>query len=156
MLKENIKAMKKSLFRIPDVLELCSAYIFCFFLNTLFDYIKTLDLESYILKEFLNKFTNYQQLIVLLFTFIVIVFHYQMLHRKKTEIFCKKLVGDTIFNITIRYILDCLMILIFIYLLSALVNVYFNFNLINNLYLVGIFVVYIIISAREVQKYENF
>ena len=148
--------MKKSLFRISDVLELCTAYMFCFFLNLLFDYVKIMDLDSYILKAFLKNFTDYQEIIVLIFTVVVIVFHYQMLHRKKTEIFCKMLVGDTIFNITIRYALNCLMILIFVCFLSTLANVYLKFNLTSNFYLTFIFIIYILISAREVRKYENF
>lgn len=148
--------MKKSLLRLTDVLELCIAYIFCFFLNVLLDYIKTVDLESYILKVFLKKFVDYQFLIVLLFTFIVIVFHYQVLHRKKAEIFCRILVGDTELNITFRYVLDCLTILIFVYFLLTLTNVYLNFNLTNNFYLVLVFITYILISARQVRKYENF
>lgn len=148
--------MRKSLFRIVDVLELCTAYIFCFFLNVLLDYAKTLDLDSYILKAFVKNFIDYQPLIVLLFTFIVIVFHYQMLHRKKAEIFCKILVGDTVFHITIRYALDCIMILAFAYILSVLANVYLNFNLTSSLYFVPILITYILISARQVRKYENF
>ena len=148
--------MKKSLFRISDVIELCTAYMFCFFLNLLFNYVKIMDLDSYILKAFLKNFTDYQEIIVLIFTVVVIVFHYQMLHRKKTEIFCKMLVGDTIFNITIRYALNCLMILIFVCFLSTLANVYLKFNLTSNFYLTFIFIIYILISAREVRKYENF
>ena len=148
--------MKKSLFRISDVLELCTAYMFCFFLNLLFNYVKIMDLDSYILKAFLKNFTDYQEIIVLIFTVVVIVFHYQMLHRKKAEIFCKMLVGDTIFNITIRYALNCLMILIFVCLLSTLANVYLKFNLTSNFYLTFIFIIYILISTREVRKYENF
>ena len=147
--------MKKSLFRPTDMLELSIAYIFCFSLNLLLDYAKTLDLDAYILKAFLKNFIDYQPLIVSLFTFIVIVFHYQMLERKKTEIFCRILVGGTVFSITIRYVLDCLTVLIFVYLLSALVNLHFGFNLANNFYLVPIFVTYILISARRVRKYEN-
>ena len=147
--------MKKSLFRLTDMLELSIAYIFCFSLNLLLDYAKTLDLDAYILKAFLKNFIDYQPLIVLLFTFIVIVFHYQMLERKKAEIFCRILVGGTVFSITIRYVLDCLTILIFVYLLSALVNLHFGFNLADNFYLVLIFVTYILISARRVRKYEN-
>ena len=147
--------MKKSLFRLTDMLELSVAYIFCFSLNLLLDYAKTLDMDAYILKAFLKNFIDYQPLIVLLFTFIVIVFHYQMLERKKTEIFCRILVGSTVFSITIRYVLDCLTVLIFVYLLSALVNLHFGFNLANNFYLVPIFVTYILISARRVRKYEN-
>ena len=147
--------MKKSLFRLTDMLELSIAYIFCFSLNLLLDYAKTLDLDAFILKAFLKNFIDYQPLIVLLFTFIVIVFHYQMLERKKTEIFCRILVGGTVFSITIRYVLDCLTVLIFVYLLSALVNLHLGFNLADNFYLVLIFVTYILISARRVRKYEN-
>ena len=147
--------MKKSLFRLTDMLELSVAYIFCFSLNLLLDYAKTLDMDAYILKAFLKNFIDYQPLIVSLFTFIVIVFHYQMLERKKTEIFCRILVGGTVFSITIRYVLDCLTVLIFVYLLSALVNLHFGFNLADNFYLVLIFVTYILISARRVRKYEN-
>lgn len=147
--------MKKSLFRLTDMLELSIAYIFCFSLNLLLDYAKTLDLDAYVLKAFLKNFIDYHPLIVSLFTFIVIVFHYQMLERKKTEIFCRILVGGTVFSITIRYVLDCLTILIFVYLLSALVNLHFGFNLADNFYLVLIFVTYILISARRVRKYEN-
>lgn len=151
--------IKKSLFRTTDALELCTAYIFCFLLNLLFDYVKTLDLDSYMLKTFFQSFMDYQKLIVFLFTLIVIVFHYQMLYRKKQEIYCRILVGDTLFHITIRYSLDCLMILGFAFLLSTLVNLYFHFNLINNFYLVFIFIIYILISASQVrksEKYENF
>ena len=147
--------MNKSLFRLTDMVELSIAYIFCFSLNLLLDYAKTLDLDAYILKAFLKNFIDYQPLIVLLFTFIVIVFHYQMLERKKAEIFCRILVGGTVFSITIRYVLDCLTVLIFVYLLSALVNLHFGFNLADNFYLVLIFVTYILISARRVRKYEN-
>lgn len=147
--------MKKSLFRLTDMLELSVAYIFCFSLNLLLDYAKTLDLDAYILKAFLKNFIDYQPLIVLLFTFIVIVFHYQMLERKKAEIFCRILVGGTVFSITIRYVLDCFTVLIFVYLLSALVNLHLGFNLADNFYLVLIFVTYILISARRVRKYEN-
>ena len=147
--------MKKSLFRLTDMFELSIAYIFCFSLNLLLDYAKTLDLDAYILKAFLKNFIDYQPLIVSLFTFIVIVFHYQMLERKRAEIFCRILVGGTVFSITIRYVLDCLTVLIFVYLLSALVNLHFGFNLADNFYLVLIFVTYILISARRVRKYEN-
>lgn len=147
--------MKKSLFRLTDMLELSIAYIFCFSLNLLLDYAKTLDLEAYILKAFLKNFIDYQPLIVFLFTFIVIVFHYQMLERKEAEIFCRILVGSTVFSIAIRYVLDCLTVLIFVYLLSTLVNLHFGFNLADNFYLVLIFVTYILISARRVRKYEN-
>lgn len=148
--------MKKSLFRIADMLELSFAYILCFSLNLLLDYVKTLDLDSYLLKAFLKNFIDYQPLVVSLFTVIVVVFHYQMLQRKRTEIFCRILVGGTVFNITTRYIRDSLTILIPVYLLSILANAYLDFNFFGNFYLVLILVTYILISSRQVWKYENF
>jgi len=148
--------MKKSLFRLADVFELYIAYIFCLSLNVLLDYAKTLDLDSYILKAFLKNFIDFQPLIALLFTFIVIVCHYQMLHRKSTEIFCRILVGGTVFHITIRYVLDCTAILIFSCVPLALASVYLNVSLTSNFYLVLIFMIYILIGARRVwKKYEN-
>ena len=148
--------MKKSLFRITDMLELSFAYILCFSLNLLLDYVKTLDLDSYLLKAFLKNFIDYQPLVVSLFTVIVVVFHYQMLQRKRTEIFCRILMGGTVFNITTRYIRDSLTILIPVYLLSILANAYLDFNFFGNFYLVLILVTYILISSRQVWKYENF
>lgn len=148
--------MKKSLFRLTDVLELCIAYTFCFSLNLTFDYVKTLELTSGILISFFRYFLEYQTMIVILSTFLVVVFHYQFSCRKKTEVFCRILVGDTLFNIMVQYSLNCLMVLVYVYLLSTLVNVYWDFGLTNNLYLVPIFIVYILISTKQVQKYENF
>ena len=138
------------------MLELSFAYILCFSLNLLLDYAKTLDLDAYILKAFLKNFIDYQPLVVSLFTVIVVVFHYQMLQRKRTEIFCRILVGGTVFNITTRYIRDSLTILIPVYLLSILANAYLDFNFFGNFYLVLILVTYILISSRQVWKYENF
>lgn len=148
--------MGRSLFRFWDKIELCILYVLCYFLNFSFDYIKTVDLNSYILKAFLENFMEYQSLIIFLFTFVVIVFHYQMLHRKKIEIKCRVLVGDTILNIFLLYTLDCLIILGFVFLLSILINIFYNINLTSNLYLACVFVIYILISGIQVWKYENF
>lgn len=147
--------MKKSLFRLTDILELGVAYAFCFSLNLMFDYVKTIELTSGILISFFRNFLEYQTVIVILSTFLVVVFHYQFSSRKKTEVFCRILVGGTLFNIIVRYSLDCLTVLVCVYLLSVVANVYLDFSLSNNLYLVPIFIVYILISAGQVAKYEN-
>ena len=147
--------LKKSLFRLNDVLELCVAYTFCFSLSLAFDYVKAFGLTSGILISFFRNFLEYQTVIVMLSTFLVVVFHYQFSCRKKTEVFCRILVGDTPYSIMVRYSLDCLMVLVCVCLLSTLANFYLNFRLSNNLYLVPIFIVYILISARQVRKYEN-
>lgn len=146
--------MKKSLFRLADLLELGVVYAFCFSLCLIFDYVRTLEMTSDILTSFFRNFLQYQTMIVMLSTFLVVVFHYQFSCRKKTEVFCRILVGDTLFNITVRYSLNCLTVLGFVYLLFALANAYLSFDLTNNLYLVPIFIVYILISARQVRNYE--
>lgn len=105
---------------------------------------RTLDLDSYLLKAFLKNFIDYQPLVVSLFTVIVTVFHYQMLQRKKVEIFCRMLVGGTVFHITARYVRDSLTILIPVYLLSVLANAYLDFNFFSNFYLVLILITYIL------------
>lgn len=129
-------------------------YAFCFSLCLMFDYVKTLEMTSDIITSFFRSFLQYQTIIVILSTFLVVVFHYQFSCRRKTEVFCRILVGDTLFNITVRYSLNCLTVLGFVYLLFALANAYLSFDLTNNLYLVPIFIVYILISARQVRNYE--
>lgn len=145
--------MKNSLFRFIDVFEAIVSYLVCLVANLLFIYVQTLNLEeSSILKSFIESIIDYQHIINILLTFIIIVFHYQFLNRRKTEIFCRILVGDTMVNIIIRYILNSLAILMFSFLLSLLLNFYLELNVTSNLYLVYIFIIYILISAGGVKK----
>lgn len=145
--------MKYSLFRFFDVFEAVAIYLFCFTSNLLFIYVQTLNLEgSFILKSFIESIVDYQLMISFFLTFIIIVFHYQFLNRRKTEISCRILVGDTMANIIIRYILNSLTILMFSFLLSLSLNFYLKLNVTSNLYLVFIFIIYILISAGLVKK----
>lgn len=148
--------MRKSLFRFVDRFELLSCYLICFIFNIVFDFVKTLSIDSHLLQTFLKQFCDHQALIIFLFTFIVVIFHYQMLHKKKVEVYCRILVGDTILSITIRYILECLVILGITFLLSIIMNIRLSINLTSNIYLACIFVIYILISAGKVWRFENF
>ena len=103
--------MDKSLFRRFDRLELLCCYALCFLLNILFDYAKNVKFDSYFLQTFFKQFYDYQALIMFSFSFLVVVFHYQILQRKKKEVHCRILVGDTISVITKRYCCECLIIL---------------------------------------------
>lgn len=140
--------MKYCLFRFFDVFEAIAIYLICFASNLLCIYAQTLNLESSpILKSFLESITNYQLIINILLSFIIIIFHYQFLNRRKTEIFCRILVGDTMANIIIRYILNSITILVFSFLLSLSLNFYLGLNVTSNLYLIFIFIIYILFSA---------
>ncbi|MCZ0704614.1 membrane protein implicated in regulation of membrane protease activity [Natronobacillus azotifigens] len=145
--------MKCSLFRFIDVFEAFAIYLICFASNLTFIYVQTLNLEgSFILTSFLKGITDYQVIINVFLTFIIIVFHYQFLNRRKTEISCRILVGDTMVNIVIRYILNSLAIMVCSFLLSLSLNLYLEVDITSNLYLVLIFIVYILISAGQVKK----
>ncbi|TKD70754.1 hypothetical protein FBF83_09060 [Pseudalkalibacillus hwajinpoensis] len=145
--------MKYSLFRFIDVFEAFAIYLICFASNLIIIYVQTLNLEgSSIIKSFLKSIIDYQLIINIFLTFIIIVFHYQFLNRRKTEISCRILVGDTMVNIIIRYIMNSLSILVFSFLLSLSLNFYLELNVTSNLYLVLIFIIYILISVGQVQR----
>lgn len=145
--------MKYSLFRFIDVFEAFAIYLMCFASNLIIIYVQTLNLEgSSILKSFLESIIEYQLIINIFLAFIIIVFHYQFLNRRKTEISCRILVGDRMVNIIIRYIMNSLSILLFSFLLSLSLNFFFELNITSNLYLVLIFFIYILISVGQVQR----
>lgn len=148
--------MKKSLFRLIDRFELLSFYVLCFGFNVMLDYAKTLNIDSHLLQTFLKQFYDYQGLIIFFLTFVVVINHYQMLNRKKVEVYCRILVGDTIRSATIRYIFECLVILGIAFAISMIMNAILGICLTNNIYLSCVFVVYILISSRMVSKFENF
>ena len=124
--------MKKSLFRFIDRLELLSCYALCFGFNTMFDFAKTLNVDSDLLRNFLKQLFDYQMYIVILLSFIVVIFHYQMVNRKKVELHCRVLVGDTIYTAVLRYTVECLAILCVAFTISVILNVILNINLANN------------------------
>lgn len=145
--------MKYSLFRFIDICEITIIYLICFTSNSIFVYVENLDLESSsILKSFVESIINYKFIINILLTFMIVVFHYQFLNRRKTEILCRLLVGDTLKRIKIRYIYNNIIILIFSFLISLLLNFYINQDPTSNIYLVTIFITYILFSIGQVKK----
>lgn len=149
--------MQYSLFRFIDFFEICILYIVCFVSNTLLLNIQIFNLSnSFILQSFLQSILEYHYIIVILSSFVIIIFHYQFLARKKTEVFCRILVGSTIIKIIRRYILDSLCILLIAFLISLILNFYLKLDFKDNFYLVCIFIIYIIICASQVKKNENF
>ena len=78
--------MKQSLFRKKDVIELCILYIVCFMLEFMLENIKNIKINIEIVEYFLSGFARYKIPIVLLFSIVVVVYHYQFVFRKKKEI----------------------------------------------------------------------
>ena len=148
--------MRYSLYRVGEAFEAFIIYLVIFTSSSILIHLKYMKIEnSFILQSFFKNITDYQLLINIFLTFLMIVFHYQFVNRKKTEIICRILVGDTSKKIVSRYILNSLSILVFSFLLSFLLNVYLKQSIWINLYLLAILVVYILISSGQVRKNEN-
>ncbi len=145
--------MRYSLFRLRDIIEVCVIYLICFTSNSIFTFVNSLNLgNSSILNSFLKNIIDYQIIINIFLTFIVVVFHYQFVNKKRIEIYCRILVGDNLIKITLRYIKHSFYILIFSFLLSLISNYILELDIDNNLYLFFIFIIYILLSAGQVLK----
>lgn len=147
--------MKKSLFRGIDRFELISCYVLCFLFGVVFDYSKSIYIESYFLRSFLQQFYDYQDIITILFSLIVVIFHYQMLQRRKTEVHCRILVGDTISALVKRYFVECLMMSGCVFAASLILTLVLGSSVIHIVYLFGIMMLYILLSSGMVRKFEN-
>ncbi len=145
--------MRYSLFRLRDIIEVCVIYLICFTSNSIFTFVNSLNLgNSSILNSFLKNIIDYQIIINIFLTFIVVVFHYQFVNKKRIEIYCRILVGDNLIKITLRYIKNSFYILIFSFLLSLILNYILELDIDTNLYLFFIFIIYILLSAGQVLK----
>lgn len=138
--------MKKSLFRPLNIIELAFMHLACFMGNSLFDYVETLGSESFIWLLF-EGLRDYRGFIVAASTIIVIVCYYQILTRKRTEIYCRILVGDTLSRLVGRYILHSFSILGVTYLISIAIDSYCRFGLVANFYLFCLMLTYVPLSS---------
>ena len=107
-------------------------------------------------REIAEQIISHKVLIELLLSLLVVVFHYQFLVRKKTEIFCRILVGDTMRKMTVRYLKDCMKILGSTFLVCVLVKFVFMLDLRGSYYLLCLFILFILISSSQVHRYEKF
>lgn len=147
--------MKQSLFRKKDVIELCILYIVCFMLEFMLENIKNIKINIEIVEYFLSGFARYKIPIVLLFSIVVVVYHYQFVFRKKKEIYCRILVGDTLQDIKKRYILENVTILLLNYLLFNVISIYLDIDVFKNSYLFLCLLMYILVSTSGMKNYES-
>lgn len=143
--------MRYSLFRKSDMIESFSLYLICFLSDTLLSFSKFLKLENNsIVYVFLKSISDFQIMIVIFLSLLIIVFHYKFLLKRKTKIFCRVLVGDTKSAIKRRYIVHNLSILFISFLLILMLNLIIQINPLSNLYLLSIFVIYILVAMNKV------
>ena len=145
--------MKYSLYRIVDIVEVFILYLICFSVNLIFIYISRLSLEKVlILKNFLQSISDYKYIFIIFLTFMLIIFNYQFINKKKSEIYCRVIVGDTIKKIRKKYILDSIIILTLSFMVSLFISLYLNISITSNIYIYLIFVMYTIIVSIKVKK----
>ena len=147
--------MQKTLFRLSDIIELCLVYVLCFSLNLLFDYSGKVFYSSFLLMTFVRRFQEYRREILFLFSFMAIVIQYQMLYRKKREIFCRILVGDYLFHIIGQYVGVNFGILFSECLFFTILDFWMNFSIQSNVCLFFLFAIYTFISIRWINQYEK-
>lgn len=145
--------MRFSLFRLTDIIENFIIYLICFTSISIFKFLSFLNFgNSPILRSFFKNIIDYELIICTFLSFIIVIFHYQFIKKKKTEVYCRILVGDNNKKITIRYIFHAFSILVSSFLLSIILNYYLRIDIYVNIYLLLIFTIYILISASQVFK----
>lgn len=147
--------MRQSLFRKKDVMELCILYVVCFMLEFMLENVKHIKIDIEIVEYFLSGFARYKIPIVILFSIVVVVYHYQFLLRKKKEIYCRILVGDTLQDIKKRYILENVTILLINYILFNAISINLGMEVLESLYLFLCLLIYILVSTSGMKNYES-
>lgn len=144
--------MKNSLYRFSDRLEIFFIYLFCFVVNALLIYAeRTYQGSDSLIGSYINSIVEYRLIITIMLTFLVIIFCYQFITRKKTEIRIRFLVGETSWEIRYRYFIQSMIIMAMSYFVSLLINIYLSISLMVNLYLIFIFINYILVSTVGVK-----
>jgi hypothetical protein len=124
-------------------------------LEFMLENIKNIKINIEIVEYFLSGFARYKIPIVLLFSIVVVVYHYQFVFRKKKEIYCRILVGDTLQDIKKRYILENVTILLLNYLLFNVISIYLDIDVFKNSYLFFCLLMYILVSTSGMKNYES-
>lgn len=144
--------MNFSLYRIRDMFTLFILYLICFLFNLSIEYVQTIKLDTFLLETFFANIVDYHYAIVFFLTFIVILFHYQFLTRKKKEIFCRILTGDTRIKIYKRYLIHTFIILCINFTGTVLLSIFLDIYSTSYLFLFCVFSTYIFISTGQGYK----
>ena len=151
---KEVKLMSFSILRSMEKLELSGYILFCFCINILLSYSRTINADSNLIWDFFKQLYDIQIFIVMALTLTVCVFHHKITKRKKVEIRCRTLVGATTFSIIFRYFADCMIILCLSFIISALLNTALRVSITGNIYLSCVFIFYMLITLERI-RYEN-
>ncbi|KOA51141.1 hypothetical protein BAAM0483_02760 [Bifidobacterium animalis subsp. animalis MCC 0483] len=88
-----------------------------------------------------------QTKILLCFSVIAVMFHYQFVVNSKTNVRCRIMVGDLLWRIRIRYIAQCVAVLACCCTCAVAIHAALGFQITHSLQLAVAFIVYILASS---------
>ncbi|AOZ72074.1 hypothetical protein BK816_01155 [Boudabousia tangfeifanii] len=137
----------KSPLRKTTLIKLGFLYAGCFLLTGVLLFVERESNRSYVMMRFLRFLIDYQVAIILAFSVVVMIFHYQQVNESKDEVKCRIIVGDRLWLIRLRYAFACSAVLAICFMLSCSLFYLFSYSLKNCFYLLPVLVGYILLSA---------
>ncbi|OFO55808.1 hypothetical protein HMPREF3029_03050 [Nosocomiicoccus sp. HMSC059G07] len=144
--------MNLSLFRKNEMIYFFIMYLICYIINISLlkiDYI-LID-ENEIFRGFADLFIILRIPISIIFSFVIVLLHYQFFVKKKVEIVSRFIVGDTMQNIRKRFLYCHSILLVASTLISFTISLVIGINISESLYLFLLFSIYILISLLGVK-----
>lgn len=118
-----------------------------FFLIGIGSYLECQATGSDVMLRYLKPLLEHRLAIAMTFTLSVCVFHYQFSIKSTTEVRCRLLVGDRLHLLRMRYGLECIAILAFIFSAFAIICFYLGFPLTQMVYVFLTLFLYLSVSA---------
>lgn len=143
--------MKYFIYRLPmrktSLFELACLYLICFFSAGFLLYLQRLAENDYFLKDHMAPILGNQTKIILCFSLIAVIFHYQFVVNSKTDVRCRIMVGDLLRRIRIRYIAQCSAVLACCFAGAVAIHAALGFQTTHCMQLAVAFIVYILASS---------
>lgn len=151
--------MKYFLYKLPmrkaSLFELACLYFVCFSFAGSLLYLQRLAENDYFLKDHMAPILGNQTKILLCFSVIVVMFHYQFVVNSKTEVRCRIMVGDLLWRIRNRYIAQCVVALACCFACAVAIHAALGFQIIHCIQLTGALIAYILASSICIGIHRN-
>ena len=151
--------MKYFICRLPmrkaGLFELACLYFVCFFFAGSLLYLQRLAENDYFLKDHLAPVLGNQTKILLCFSVIVVMFHYQFVVNSKADVRCRIMVGDLLRRIRIRYIAQCVAVLACCFACAVAIHAALGFQTTHCMQLAVVLIAYILTSSICIGIHRN-
>lgn len=144
--------MNKTLFRLTDIIEVTTIFLFCFITNILIYFWGLIyNEQTTLIAELINSIAKYRYTITSILTVLVVIYLYQFIKRRKKEIVIRYLVGDVIREIKKYYLMCLFFTLIGNYIFSLLFSLLLSIPLSINIHLLLLISCYCLLSTLWVR-----